>query len=214
MLIPRPDGRPTWFVHASAASRIGSRTDPSHCAPRRHVGAGETRDWFHLSGPCDHQDHRSSGGASPLNISPALFARNVAALETPVRSPVESTHVQNKASTESRKCLIFFGLRDLQVGSLWMPKCCNPSGKARSDTQSGNVNQHAHTAVCYRTAASALDADLDIAIGGIDIGASEERTGGTRREPPADQQVLVAQSLDDRPKPPPQVPNFGSASRE
>jgi hypothetical protein len=33
--IPRPDGRPTWFVYASAASRIGSRTDLSHCTPRR-----------------------------------------------------------------------------------------------------------------------------------------------------------------------------------
>ena len=33
--IPRPDGHPTWFVYASAASRIGSRTDLSHCTPRR-----------------------------------------------------------------------------------------------------------------------------------------------------------------------------------
>jgi len=33
--IPRPDGHPTWFVSASAASRIGSRTDRSHCTPRR-----------------------------------------------------------------------------------------------------------------------------------------------------------------------------------
>jgi hypothetical protein len=33
--IPRPDGHPTWFVYASAASQIGSRTDLSHCTPRR-----------------------------------------------------------------------------------------------------------------------------------------------------------------------------------
>jgi hypothetical protein len=33
--IPRPDGHPTWFVYGSAASRIGSRTDRSHCTPRR-----------------------------------------------------------------------------------------------------------------------------------------------------------------------------------
>jgi hypothetical protein len=58
VLIPRPDGRPTWFVHASAASRIGSRTDPSHCTPRRYVGAGGARDWPHLFGPGDHQVHR------------------------------------------------------------------------------------------------------------------------------------------------------------
>src|SRR5207237_4359458 len=46
--IPRPDGRPTWFVFAGAASRIGSRTDPSHCPPRRQIGEGEARDWPHL----------------------------------------------------------------------------------------------------------------------------------------------------------------------
>src|SRR5918912_2097297 len=33
--IPRPDGHPSWFVYGSAASRIGSRTDRSHCTPRR-----------------------------------------------------------------------------------------------------------------------------------------------------------------------------------
>src|SRR5690349_13949045 len=33
--IPRPDGHPAWFVYGSAASRIGSRTDRSHCTPRR-----------------------------------------------------------------------------------------------------------------------------------------------------------------------------------
>jgi hypothetical protein len=50
-LIPRPDGRPTWFVSVSAATRTGSRTGPSHCTPRRQIGAGEARDWPHLSGP-------------------------------------------------------------------------------------------------------------------------------------------------------------------
>ena len=49
-VIPRPDGRPTWFDHARAASRIGSRTDPSHCTPRRYVGVDGTRDWPHPSG--------------------------------------------------------------------------------------------------------------------------------------------------------------------
>jgi hypothetical protein len=47
--IPRPDGRPAWFVHSSAAIQIGSRTDLSHCTPRRKIGVGEARDWLHLS---------------------------------------------------------------------------------------------------------------------------------------------------------------------
>ena len=46
--IPRPDGHPTWFIHSSAASRIGSRTDLSHCTPRRKIGVDEARDWLHL----------------------------------------------------------------------------------------------------------------------------------------------------------------------
>ena len=50
-VIPRPDGHPTWFVVVSAAIRIGSRTDPSHCTPRRQIGVGVARDWPHLSGP-------------------------------------------------------------------------------------------------------------------------------------------------------------------
>ena len=49
--IPRPDGHPTWFIHSSAASRIGSRTDLSHCTPRRKIGADEARDWLHLFKP-------------------------------------------------------------------------------------------------------------------------------------------------------------------
>jgi hypothetical protein len=49
--IPRPDGHPTWFVYVSAASRIGSRTDLSHCTPRRQIGADEARDWLHLFEP-------------------------------------------------------------------------------------------------------------------------------------------------------------------
>jgi len=50
-LIPRPDGHPTWFVHSSAASQIGSRTDRSHCTPRRKIGVDEARDWLHLFEP-------------------------------------------------------------------------------------------------------------------------------------------------------------------
>ena len=69
-VIPRPDGRPTWFDHACAASRIGSRTDPSHCTPRRYVGVDGTRDWSHPSGSGVHQVHRYSKGASPSMTSP------------------------------------------------------------------------------------------------------------------------------------------------
>jgi len=92
VLIPRPDRHPTWFIHASAASRIGSRTDPSHCAPRRHIGAGGTRDWLHRSGPCDHQDQRYSGRASAPNISPDISPGLSPPSRTPVRSPTEATH--------------------------------------------------------------------------------------------------------------------------
>src|SRR5215216_6922597 len=49
--IPRPDGHPTWLVHSSAASQIGSRTDRSHWTPRRKIGVDEARDWLHLFEP-------------------------------------------------------------------------------------------------------------------------------------------------------------------
>ena len=48
--IPRPDGRPTWFVTMSAASQAESRTGRSHCIPRRKIGMDEARDWLHLFG--------------------------------------------------------------------------------------------------------------------------------------------------------------------
>src|SRR5882724_9989063 len=68
--IPRPDGHPTWFVYVSAASRIGSRTDPSHCSPRRRIGGGEARDWLHLDDRGDHRDHRSPLGRWPVGSLP------------------------------------------------------------------------------------------------------------------------------------------------
>jgi hypothetical protein len=48
---PSQDGHPNGLDNASAASRIESRTDPSHSTPRRHIGAGEARDWPHLPEP-------------------------------------------------------------------------------------------------------------------------------------------------------------------
>lgn len=50
---------PTWFITASAASRSGSRTTPSHCTPRHRIGVDGTRDWFRLPGLEGHQDQRS-----------------------------------------------------------------------------------------------------------------------------------------------------------
>jgi hypothetical protein len=51
VLIPRPDGHPTWFIRASAADLAGSRTDLPHCTPRRQIGAVGARDWLQLSEP-------------------------------------------------------------------------------------------------------------------------------------------------------------------
>src|ERR1700741_934371 len=57
--IPRPDGRPTWFVYVSAASRIGSRTNPSHGSPRRRIGGGKARDWLCRDRVDGHRDQRT-----------------------------------------------------------------------------------------------------------------------------------------------------------
>jgi hypothetical protein len=41
---------------------------------------------------------------------------------TPLGSPTEATQGKDKAPAKSRKCLIFFGLHDFEVRSLWMHK--------------------------------------------------------------------------------------------
>jgi hypothetical protein len=38
---------------------IGSRTDFSHCTPRRHIGVDGARDWPHLPWRGDHPDRRT-----------------------------------------------------------------------------------------------------------------------------------------------------------
>jgi hypothetical protein len=43
--IPLQLGPAARFASASAASRIESRIDPSHCTPRRQIGVDEARDW-------------------------------------------------------------------------------------------------------------------------------------------------------------------------
>ena len=60
--IPRPDGRPTWFITMSAASQAESRTGHSHGIPRRKIGADEARDWLHLLG------RSAPGSASDLPL--------------------------------------------------------------------------------------------------------------------------------------------------
>ena len=57
--IPRPAGRPTWFVRASAAGLAGSRTDLPHCTPRRKIGAVGARDWLQLFGLSGHRYQRN-----------------------------------------------------------------------------------------------------------------------------------------------------------
>ena len=70
-LIPRPAGRLTWFIRASAAGLVGSRTDLPHCTPRRQIGADGARDWLQLSGSGGHRDlqnrpvHGAPGCSSP-----------------------------------------------------------------------------------------------------------------------------------------------------
>ena len=48
---------PTWFIRASAAVPIWSRTDLLHCTPRRQIGEAGARDWLQLLGPVGHRDH-------------------------------------------------------------------------------------------------------------------------------------------------------------
>jgi hypothetical protein len=67
-LIPRPAGRLTWFIRASAAGLVGSRTDLPHCTPRRQIGAAGARDWLQLSGSGGHRDLQNR----PVHGAPAV----------------------------------------------------------------------------------------------------------------------------------------------
>lgn len=62
-----------------------------------------------------------------------------------MRSRSVTTRSQDTASAESRKCLIFFGLRDSGVGSLWTGNSRCDRDRRRFDTRSGNVNQHVNS---------------------------------------------------------------------
>jgi hypothetical protein len=84
--IPRPDGHPTWFIDASAAGRIGSRTDLPHCAPMRRLGADGARDWLHQSDQSDHRDLRASEPLVASTLSPDIPAEPLA--DPPLRPKV------------------------------------------------------------------------------------------------------------------------------
>ena len=108
---------PTWFVTASAASRSGSRTTPSHCTPRHRIGVEGTRDWSPLPGLVSLQDRRSpeplvASAISP-DIPPELAGRRHPRPEVPDRSP--PTVPQDTVGRKPRKCLSFFGLRHIIV---------------------------------------------------------------------------------------------------
>src|ERR1044071_9416824 len=50
---------------------------------------------------------------------------------------------------------------------------------------------------------------LDITIGRVAVGTAKQRSRRARREPTADQQMLITERLDDRANPAAQVPDLG-----
>lgn len=121
--IPRPDGRPTWFITMSAASQTESRTGRSQGVPRRKIGAGEARDWLHLSG----RSAPGSTSALPLEASApspdVLSEPSFVSLPRPgAATGVRLTWIQDRHLRNARKCLISFGLRYLVVDFLWRLK--------------------------------------------------------------------------------------------
>lgn len=105
--IPRPDGRPTWFVSAGAASRIGSRTDPSHCSPRRQIGEGEARDWPHLLARGDSLPARARLPFAARPRGPSTWRQNA----TLSYSPDKSSQVP-----------VFLRVTTLRLDKLWTAK--------------------------------------------------------------------------------------------
>jgi hypothetical protein len=105
------------------ALRVGSGRGPTFRTAPRGATSERVRHATGLTFPgrCDHQDQRSPGGASPPNISPDISPGMSPPSRTPVRSPTEATHPQNMGCKKSRKCLIFFGLRDLEWGDCGWP---------------------------------------------------------------------------------------------
>ena len=72
--IPRPDGRPTWFINVSAASRVGSQTNPSHGVPRRQIGTSEACDRLHLPRPERSPGSRAACALADIGSLPRIPA--------------------------------------------------------------------------------------------------------------------------------------------
>jgi hypothetical protein len=118
--IPRPDGRPTWFVYVSAASRIGSRTNPSHGSPRRRIGEGKARDWLCLDRVDGHRDQRTptrDASAPPPQTRLAPVPGSAPERGVPARR--QKPHGNIARGVRSCKCPYFFGLRFSRVGRVW-----------------------------------------------------------------------------------------------
>jgi len=138
---------------------------------------------------------------------PCRIARTVAAFKKLLReAATNATHPQDTGSPKSRKCLIFFGLRGFEVGSMWRAKSRSLSHQRRSDTYCGNVNPHRRAQV---DAPSGLQTHLYVPVGGLLVAAAEQRSRRARREPPPNQQVLGAQCLHDRAEPAAEVADLG-----
>lgn len=127
-----------------------------------------------MAGTCERPNHL-----------PCRTAQTVAAFKKLLReAATEATHTQNTAREKSRKCLIFFGLRHFQVGSLWRAKSRSLNSQQRPDTHCGNVNPHRHMQVGACRGAQmpaqrvlALQSNLDVPVRWLRVEPTEERAG-------------------------------------
>ena len=107
--IPGADGHPSWFTHPGAASRIGSRTDPSHCTPRRQIGVAEARDWLPQLRRRDHRLHRGSRPHWTDEPLTRRWRRNMTRSESK-SVPHRRSRLKVENAPKRRKCLSLFGL--------------------------------------------------------------------------------------------------------
>src|SRR3990170_2994463 len=172
---------PGSFTHAL---RVGSGRGPTL---RTALRGAKSERVEHATGPtcpgrCDHQDQRSRERASAPLISPDMSPGLSLSVRSFGEKPLKTaTHHQDTASTKSRKCLIFFGLRDWEVGLLWTGKSVSSIGNHGFDTPSGNVNQHVNTdiGIGYTLLVSRRAADIR----GPDLGVlTNPRSGGSFSE--------------------------------
>lgn len=140
--IPRPDGRPTWFVRASAAGLAESRTDFPHCTPRRKIGADGARDWLHLSGSRENGiDGYPSPCPSVAFPEPPPGPLVVDPSPDGLAARTTSDGNQDTPPMGRRKCLSLFGLARSGVGSMWTAKSRTDLTLALSSTDCGDVDR-------------------------------------------------------------------------